>query len=268
MTRYEAYDPADAGVPCQTPYDRAMSVLGVSTALLEAQLSGLPGLHNGPADAYRHMLWAARLTQVFGRDLAPTILEWHEATDTLQPHAEAIMDRHNNAIGVEIGASTRNMPEARRMIRQRMDQALKRDDQGPGLPRWQPGATAPKQHDWSKAKVPSACWEPSWEREGRLPTESEQRALFEEATIVANLQLVAPHRLDLEDLGRIVRSTAFRDATHPSHALLRDLVNRAGDLHPSDDPGPEYAGLVHIRAHSRERGQVDVREHSRRPPSR
>ena len=40
--------------------------------------SNLPGRENGPADAYRHLLWAGELTRRFGERRARFILNAHE----------------------------------------------------------------------------------------------------------------------------------------------------------------------------------------------
>ena len=44
----------------------------------EAVFCGLPGRENGPADAYRHMLWAAELARNYGYVIAKSITTMHE----------------------------------------------------------------------------------------------------------------------------------------------------------------------------------------------
>jgi uncharacterized protein DUF6973 len=72
--------------------------------------SQMPGRERGPADAYRHILWAAELTRRFGEQRARQILELHEREGQQdgQPHDEEAMDRHNNEIGIAIGGFGRN----------------------------------------------------------------------------------------------------------------------------------------------------------------
>jgi hypothetical protein len=48
---------------------------GIKAAANEAVESQLPGRENGPADAYRHLLWGAELARKFGEDAARRILE-------------------------------------------------------------------------------------------------------------------------------------------------------------------------------------------------
>jgi hypothetical protein len=50
----------------------------VRPALDAAKESRLPGLENGPADAFRHMVWAAELTRRYGAATASDILDEHE----------------------------------------------------------------------------------------------------------------------------------------------------------------------------------------------
>ena len=50
----------------------------VGPTLEAAEESRLPGLENGPADAFRHMVWAAELTRRYGAAIASDILNEHE----------------------------------------------------------------------------------------------------------------------------------------------------------------------------------------------
>jgi hypothetical protein len=82
----------------------------------------LPGRENGPADAYRHLLWGAELTRRFGPDVARKILETHEIQGDLssriglgsQSPAAAAMDRFAEAEArqpARIDATGRRVPE-------------------------------------------------------------------------------------------------------------------------------------------------------------
>src|SRR5262249_55066116 len=44
----------------------------------DAENTGLPGLNNGPADAFRHCLWSCRMTQAIGVEHAKLIADEHE----------------------------------------------------------------------------------------------------------------------------------------------------------------------------------------------
>ena len=67
-------------------------------ALTAARLTGLPGLHNGPADAWRHCYWNCRMVQVIGKEDAADIAENHEAHGG-NSTAERMMDTWNNEEG-------------------------------------------------------------------------------------------------------------------------------------------------------------------------
>ncbi len=90
--------------------DRRRHYLGVPAATSEAVGSQLPGRENGPADAYRHILWAAELTRRFGESRAREIFEQHETHGRLKgDSADAgAMDQHNNEIGIQLGIGARN----------------------------------------------------------------------------------------------------------------------------------------------------------------
>jgi hypothetical protein len=79
-----------------------------------ANASRLPGLRNGPADAYRHILWAAEMTRLLGEPVAGFFLWGHEKEGSLgsnQPKDEEVMDLHNNEIGIRIGLLAKTFEE-------------------------------------------------------------------------------------------------------------------------------------------------------------
>jgi hypothetical protein len=63
--------------------------------------SGLPGGRHGPQDAYRHTLASA----VVAWSLSPRAAALVTRVMESDPEPGSRMDRHNNAIGAEIGAS-------------------------------------------------------------------------------------------------------------------------------------------------------------------
>lgn len=87
--------------------------VGANTAVSEMVGSQMPGRERGPADAYRHILWAAELTRRFGEERARQILDLHEreGDQNGQPQDERAMDRSNNEIGISIGTFARNWPD-------------------------------------------------------------------------------------------------------------------------------------------------------------
>jgi hypothetical protein len=73
-------------------------------ALEQARRSGLPGLHNGPADAYRHCWWSCQMVNEcswLGAYVAGT---GHEVTDWTP--VESDMDLNNNAAGRDCGGGS------------------------------------------------------------------------------------------------------------------------------------------------------------------
>jgi hypothetical protein len=70
-------------------------------ALRQAQLSGLPGLHNGPADAYRHCWWSCEMVRQCSWTSAYVAGTGHELTDWTA--VESDMDLNNNAQGRDCG---------------------------------------------------------------------------------------------------------------------------------------------------------------------
>jgi RHS repeat-associated protein len=70
-------------------------------ALADAERSGLPGLHNGPADAYRHCLRSCRMTEALGVEQAKAIADEHENAGERsgQRPDERQMDEANNDAG-------------------------------------------------------------------------------------------------------------------------------------------------------------------------
>jgi hypothetical protein len=78
-----------------------------------AKASGLPGWHNGPADAFRHIVASAEATRRYGAPIAFGLGEDHEYRGSRdgQPADEARMDRRNNAIGIGIGADAASFDE-------------------------------------------------------------------------------------------------------------------------------------------------------------
>jgi hypothetical protein len=85
------------------PYDAYKAKQDAETALAAARNSGLPGLHNGPADAYRHALWNFLMTQSIGEEQAKKVADIHEEYGS-NPANEATMDYHNNHKGRKAGA--------------------------------------------------------------------------------------------------------------------------------------------------------------------
>ena len=64
--------------------------------------SGLPGAHNGPADAFRHCFWNCRMAQDIGKNQAKKVGDIHEDCGS-GPPGENNMDLNNNRVGRSLG---------------------------------------------------------------------------------------------------------------------------------------------------------------------
>ena len=84
----------------QYPYKTERYLLdqnfAVGPALRAAQELELPGVVNGPGDAFRHILWAAELTRKYGPRAAADLLNQHE-TNEERTSGVAASRRHGQA---------------------------------------------------------------------------------------------------------------------------------------------------------------------------
>ncbi len=123
----------------QPPITRYQSIADEVSAFAQKEMDAarLPGAQFGPADAYRHMVAAGELTRRLG-PVAGVLLETNElrswfhdtrhmltGADRHPAHSVAAraMDRHNNAIGVEIGRTAATPEEVVERARQAIAQA-------------------------------------------------------------------------------------------------------------------------------------------------
>jgi len=103
----------------------------------ELDAARLPGAQFGPADAYRHIVAAAELRRRLG-PVAAGILEGNEMRSIYADMTQMLtgasrhpansraardMDRHNNAVGVAIGATAETPEEVVGRARQAIDHA-------------------------------------------------------------------------------------------------------------------------------------------------
>lgn len=80
------------------PFDAYTAGKLASEATEDAKKSGLPGEHNGPADAYRHCMWSCKMAKSVGAKQAQEVGNIHEQYGQ-NPEGEICMDLHNNAAG-------------------------------------------------------------------------------------------------------------------------------------------------------------------------
>jgi RHS repeat-associated protein len=93
---------AAAQVTAIGPLDALTAQSLAREAMIEAQISGLPGIHNGQADAFRHCFWSCRMAQEIGASQAQAVGDTHERCSK-GPPAEEAMDLANNATGRSYG---------------------------------------------------------------------------------------------------------------------------------------------------------------------
>ena len=80
------------------PIDAFQAWLSSRASITRAELSGLPDIQYGPADAFRHAYWNCLMTRDIGADQAKIIADNHEIYGPgLTP--ATLMDYHNNAVG-------------------------------------------------------------------------------------------------------------------------------------------------------------------------
>jgi RHS repeat-associated protein len=83
------------------PLDAWTASTLADAALRGAEATGLDGLHNGPADAYRHCLWSCEMTKALRIQQAKLVADEHEYAGQRsgQNPAERKMDEANNYAG-------------------------------------------------------------------------------------------------------------------------------------------------------------------------
>lgn len=106
-----------------------------------AKQSGLPGEHNGPADAFRHIVASGEAARRYGELIALGLGSLNEIVGDLgkQPPAERSMDDTNNAIGIRIGIDARDFDEVLERARSAIEDAMRHDGTGAdGTAQWLP----------------------------------------------------------------------------------------------------------------------------------
>lgn len=155
----------------------SLNSFAIPVATNEALASFLPGRVNGPADAYRHIVWVAEMTRRMGPDTAGSLAELHEiqgqmsatrrdmlgqGRDVINDSAATAMDRRNNLLGISIGLQATSFEDVLRLSREAMDRSP-RDGSGGVI-----GAVWLPKEDWRANPSPDeARWNwpnPDWSR--------------------------------------------------------------------------------------------------------
>lgn len=240
----------------------AANALAVAVARFEASASGLPGLYNGPADAYRHVVWTAEMASRFGPDSAGRYAELHEMTAALSASAAERrglpvdisdspegrgMDRRNNLLGIAIGSRARTFDEVVAMSREVMDRSP-RDGSGGALGAvWLPPRTWAGGPSISDGNWPLTDW-------AKVPPQHRQR--YRQGG-EAYRHPILRHGTDHRRAAAERRAAIAAETRAAWDALLR--LDEAGDA----DLGP--GGPVRVDAHLRD--GHPVRAHTRSAPA-
>jgi hypothetical protein len=230
----------------------ALNSLAIPVATNEALASFLPGRVNGPADAYRHIVWVAEMTRRMGPDMGGSLAELHEmqgqasamrrevmgqGRDAINSAAATAMDRRNNLLGVSIGIQATTFEDVLRLAREAIDRSP-RDGSGSVI-----GAVWLPQDRWIANPSPDPTpWNwpnPDW---SRVPRQHVTEYLMGGAEYRSG----ADHRLLAAE-----RRAALAAEKREAWTLLLEQDEARG-------------GPVQVRAHSRE--GHPVRAHTRSNP--
>jgi hypothetical protein len=270
----------------------------IGAAANEAVESQLPGRENGPADAYRHLLWGAELTRRFGEDAARRILEDHEIQGTLsatvgrdgQTPEAAAMDRRNNELAIALGKRARiwaEVKEGAQVIIDRSDRSGNGVNGGAVWLERSAWSNHPKdritgeellsdvwnwpQTDWINGRVPNPVpykYPYGGDEHRHEPTIDDPLPLDPEDAAEMNPLSRPVASWSEDDLRRVIASPAYLQPSHPgrarAHAMVREWFAQAEARQPGriDATGrrvPERARPVSAAGGC----EVPVQAHSR-----
>ncbi len=255
-----------------------------SAASAESNASRLPGREDGPADAYRHILFAAELTRLYGARIAGAILWANEGRGNFNPDPSTKMDLYNNDIGIAIGKDARTWEEVVGRAREAMDGSARDGSGANGGAQWLPP-------DQWKGNAGRTNW-PNTEWKGTDPNPSVYPFGGEEHKYGATPSPIGPGfrwpefdmpgasdlevmdlldrsvgELSRKDLRTLMSHAGYWDRNHPGSADIRAAVGAwFKHNYPEPDDTSSGQGSVSVRAHQRE--GYEVASHTRSPPGR
>jgi hypothetical protein len=261
--------------------------------------SQLPGRENGPADAYRHLLWGAELTRRFGEDAARRILEGHEIQSTLstmiardgQTPEAAAMDGHNNELSIELGKRARTWDEVKQGAQEIIDRSDRSGNGANGGAVWLrelEWSNHPKDRitgeelspegwnwpdiDWINGQVPNPVsykYPYGGEEHRHEPAIDDELPMNPEDAAEMNPLSRPVASWSDEDLRRVMASPAYLQPSHPgrarAHAMVREWFARAEDTGPArvDATGRRVPERAVAAAPAGGACEVPVQAHSR-----
>lgn len=216
-----------------------------------AKQSGFPGEHNGPADAFRHIVASGEAARRYGELIASGLGTLNELAGDLlknQPSEERSMDEANNAIGIRIGLDARDFDEVLARARAAIEDAMRHDGAGTdGTAQWRPKS------EWSPETPKPDTQESETEKGSRAPTAQRVLARPVDSWTQDDVRIVQNSKLYLRGEGSD-RSTTF--------AKVRRWYERQAANEASARRG---AGPINVQAYVRGDG-TQVASHMRSAP--
>jgi hypothetical protein len=252
----------------------------------ETRNSGLPGLAQGPANAYQHLLISAELWRRLGPIAGPIAAAAHEAGNDLrgdQTAFDAQMDQHNNGIVARERPAFKTWEDVVRWARAQIERSASRNRDGEeGRALW-------------LEKQP-ANWRPNLENVPITPIEKGGPEHRFGARVAGGEASAAPertataHPLDRpiatwseQDVRSVLNSPAYLAPQDARYAQAQRLVgawferrfgtgaarvDATGRRVREEDAMARSGGCpVPVRAHTRQDGNVDVAAHCRATPA-
>jgi hypothetical protein len=232
----------------------------------EAVNSGLPGHIDGPNDALRHIIGAAEVVRQHGELIGRAILEANELDGSYargadnQNAASAGMDRHNNAIGIEIGKSAKSYEEIVERAKAEIAKGIENGASGKdGSAKW----LDPSQWKDANGKPDTR---PIPENFGKPPQSGDAESEAEPRALRTNAILRKPGGEWSEDEARhVMGDPRYWDSRRRDPELIERVTDSYRQRY--DKPQGSAGGPVEVDAYTRGDG-VSVAAHSRAAPKR
>lgn len=262
----------------------------------EAETSPLPGYYLGPADAYRHIVGVGELRRRFGFPIAYGIATGNEVLRTHERRFRGgireidvlsrEMDDHNNAIGLEIGATARTYAEVVRRARATIDAGVASNGTGADdTPRWlaadrwrererRPEMARTIPVTWTNDIPSLAAYRFGEERFGVNREEQATTPRQREAALLERLAVTPTREWSEQDVRVVIGSTPYLNRAAQGHEAWRSRVQayfeeradaRSGAPASPDADDDACGGTATVRPHTRRgpSGPVAVSGHTR-----
>lgn len=239
-----------------------------------SQNSQLPGRTNGPADAYRHLIWAGELTRRYGEIVAGQWVALHETSIYKKPsldEKEHSMDNHNNLIGMQIGKQAKNWEEVKEIAKNKIMQSDGKEGNA-GKPVWldevhwysNPTRIDPLTQKSLPIPTHELKWpDPSWRNEDKKPSHENEEYPY------GDMKHRHPSHRNTDVKPLTVREELEKNYRVEEQKAKVANQNAANSNAPFIKDGKiSSGGTVNVKAYDREGGTEHVRSHTRRPPDK